>query len=132
MNLHEPRCGCPPPSEWTAPLEIRDIPHLARIPYWLPSGVYFLCRFGKVIYVGQSVNVLGRIGAHDNNGVKFDSAFWFPVPRRDLLGYEAAWIKKLQPKENTVGKRRPPPWWPAWQQNAWVGKLCPGDDDGEK
>jgi hypothetical protein len=63
------------------------------------SGVYFLCHLGEVVYVGQSVNVFGRVGAHIGDKT-FDSAFFARVPRSDLDYVEGALIRSLEPKYN--------------------------------
>jgi len=39
--------------------QLKDIEQLRKI-----SGVYFLCWNNEVVYVGQSVNVIARIGQH--------------------------------------------------------------------
>jgi hypothetical protein len=62
-------------------------------------GVYFLCHEGQVVYVGQSVNVFSRVGAHLGEK-SFDSAFFVRVPRSDLDYVEGALIRSLSPKYN--------------------------------
>jgi hypothetical protein len=62
-------------------------------------GVYFLCHKAKVVYVGQSVNVLQRVGAHI--GVKtFDAVYFIRVPPSDLDFVEGELIRTLKPKYN--------------------------------
>lgn len=62
-------------------------------------GVYFLCHKSKVVYVGQSVNVFGRVGAHI--GAKTFDAVWFVrVPPSDLDFVEGELIRALKPKYN--------------------------------
>ena len=62
-------------------------------------GVYFLCHKVKVVYVGQSVNVLQRVGAH--MGVKtFDAVYFIRVPPSDLDFVEGELIRTLKPKYN--------------------------------
>jgi hypothetical protein len=62
------------------------------------SGVYFLIREGRIIYVGQSRNVYARIGAHRDKS--FDRITIFLCDLKDLLMIEAAYIKALQPELN--------------------------------
>jgi hypothetical protein len=46
-------------------------------------GVYFLCHDQKVVYVGQSADVLRRVGAHIGDR-SFDSVWFVRVPLSDL------------------------------------------------
>lgn len=62
-------------------------------------GVYFLCHKSKVVYVGQSVNVFGRVGAHIGNKT-FDAVWFIRVPQSDLDFVEGALIRTLKPKYN--------------------------------
>lgn len=65
------------------------------------SGVYFLVRNGRVIYVGQSTNVYGRVYYHMSQREKpFDSWCFVPCPpdRLDLI--ESLYIHSLKPKLN--------------------------------
>ncbi len=62
-------------------------------------GVYFLCHNAKVVYVGQSVNVLSRVGAHIGNKT-FDSVWFVRVPPTDLDFVEGELIRTLKPKYN--------------------------------
>lgn len=64
------------------------------------SGVYFLVHEGKVVYVGQSYNVHGRVAAH-KRGKTFDS--WCYVQctgRRKMNMLESLYIHYLQPEQN--------------------------------
>jgi hypothetical protein len=81
----------------TRPTALIGIPHLQ----WLKAshpGVYFLVKAGEVVYVGQSINVYGRIGSHVDKD--FDEVFWFPVPAGELNSVEAAFIRLLKPPLN--------------------------------
>lgn len=62
-------------------------------------GVYFLCHNAKVVYVGQSVNVMGRVGAHIGNKT-FDAVWFIRVPQSDLNFVEGELIRTLKPKYN--------------------------------
>tara|TARA_Y100000593_G_scaffold18029_1_gene36095 strand:- start:188 stop:802 length:615 start_codon:yes stop_codon:yes gene_type:complete len=79
--------------QYLVPLPIRSLPH-AKFP-----GVYFLCHEGEVVYVGQSKEVSGRVGAHMGDK-EFDFAFCVHVPRSDLDYVEGELIRRLQPKYN--------------------------------
>lgn len=63
------------------------------------SGVYFLCHKGEVVYVGQSVNVLSRVGQHFGHKT-FDSVFFVRIPKTDLDFVEGTFIRTLEPKYN--------------------------------
>lgn len=63
------------------------------------SGVYFLCHGAKVVYVGQSANVFGRVGAHIGNKT-FDAVWFIRVPQSDLDFVEGELIRTLKPKYN--------------------------------
>jgi hypothetical protein len=62
-------------------------------------GVYFLVKDNEVVYVGQSVSVAKRIGAHFENK-DFDHAFCMRVPRSDMNYVEGQFIRALKPKYN--------------------------------
>jgi len=73
------------------------------------SGVYLLVQASVVVYVGQSVNPLGRLFAHahgDAHGPakEFERAFFLPVPERELDSVEGALIRWLRPEYN--GRRK--------------------------
>ncbi len=67
------------------------------------SGVYFLCHRGDVVYVGQSVNVMSRVGQHFGSKT-FDSVFFARVPEGDLDFVEGTFIRTLSPKYNKKAK----------------------------
>lgn len=63
------------------------------------SGVYFLIKDEKVVYVGQARNVLSRIGEHV--GYKdFDAWTWIATSIERLDCVEAAYIAALKPALN--------------------------------
>lgn len=65
-------------------------------------GVYFLIRGNRVVYVGQSVNVFGRIGCHASN-LEFDSVAWLPCPADVIDKLESLYIHTLRPEKNGNG-----------------------------
>ena len=71
-------------------------------------GVYrLLSQGGRVLYVGQSVNVAARVGQHmQAKRVPFVTATWIPVAREDLTSVEAAEIEKWLPPYNGTGPHR--------------------------
>jgi hypothetical protein len=62
-------------------------------------GVYFLIKAGRVVYVGQSVNVYGRIYQH-LVGKDFDSFAYVPCETESLDILESLYIHVLRPPLN--------------------------------
>ena len=63
------------------------------------SGVYFLVARGRVVYVGQSINVFSRV--RDHLGYKEFSRFaWVPCNPEILDKLESLYIHTLKPKLN--------------------------------
>ena len=73
-----------------------DLSHVPK------AGLYALYRYGKIVYVGQSNNILRRIGEHAGDGQKdFDSFSCIRCDNkneRDEL--ERHWIMKFRPEYN--------------------------------
>ena len=67
-------------------------------------GVYFLVKNKKIIYVGKSSNVIGRIGKHVVDGEKdFDAVTYVEIPKRyvaDAFHIELSYIQMFKPKYN--------------------------------
>lgn len=63
------------------------------------SGVYFLRHMGKVVYVGQSVNILGRVSQHQGEK-EFDSVSYVRCQKENLNNVEGFFIKLLAPELN--------------------------------
>jgi len=91
-----------PPKPWDVPSELRHINPLLPVDSlheMRGSGVYFLCEDDAVTYVGQSVEVTGRVPQHA--GVKdWNCAWYIPIPLADLDRVESAFIYTLKPKHN--------------------------------
>lgn len=65
------------------------------------SGIYFLVKADKVVYVGQSVNVPARVATHRSQGVKdFDAAAFIPAPKSKLDALETLYIALFQCEAN--------------------------------
>lgn len=67
---------------------------------YMVSGIYFLFRGVSLTYIGQSDNILARIGQHRTSGKMFDSFSIFRCGKDWLLPLEAAFIRKFSPPEN--------------------------------
>lgn len=93
---------------------IGKIPHTVdqivnnAFPYELGSGIYFLIRDFKVMYVGKSVNVLGRLCQHRREGRRTFDSFNVILCSPDRLDeLEEAYIVVLMPRWNRSISRRP-------------------------
>jgi hypothetical protein len=83
-----------------APESIARLDGLAEIP--VPPkvpGIYFLCLDGRVVYVGQSIDVYGRVLYHRTDK-DFDSAFFIASTKENLNDVERFFIKYLMPELN--------------------------------
>lgn len=72
-------------------------------PRWLPlcCGVYFVVARQRIIYVGQSTDIHGRLYQHRSElRGRFEGALWLPLPAAVLGHYEGAFIRALRPKLN--------------------------------
>jgi len=69
----------------------------------LATGVYFLIDSGKVVYVGQSVNIYARIASHHDK--VFDSFAFIPCCKEMLDNLESLYIHILRPALNSNHQR---------------------------
>lgn len=68
-----------------------------RIP-----AVYFLFRGGEIIYIGQTIDIHGRMTSHKHSASLYYDYFRFIVcPEIKLLEYEARLIAYFRPPFNT-------------------------------
>lgn len=74
---------------------------LGAIPLPMVSGVYFLVHQGAVVYVGQSVDVLGRISRHRREARDFDAFNYILCPPDKMNALEALYIAAFMPDLNT-------------------------------
>lgn len=85
---------------------VREIPHsihevlLASVPMRHGSGIYFLLRNKEVVYVGQSVDVLGRISRHRREGRAFDAYAYIDCAPEEMDRLERLYIRAFVPEEN--------------------------------
>lgn len=69
------------------------------------TGIYFLILNQEVVYVGQSVDVLGRISRHKREGKEFDSYSYVLCSPENLNTLEAQYITAFMPWLNfTLGR----------------------------
>lgn len=64
-----------------------------------PPCVYFMVKSGEVFYIGQSINLLARIGYHAA-WKDYDAIFYLPCEKKDLSWMEGAFIRILKPIGN--------------------------------
>lgn len=64
------------------------------------AGIYFLFKYDKIIYVGQTINGLRRIYDHLDKG--FTSYTFISCKRKDLNKLESRYIKMFSPCYNIV------------------------------
>jgi hypothetical protein len=65
----------------------------------LPScGVYFLIEGNRVVYVGQSINIMGRLASHSQKN--FEKVAFLPCPQESLSMVESFYIHMLRPRHN--------------------------------
>jgi hypothetical protein len=93
------------PKDETIPHELSLIKNLYKLPVEninTPPGIYFLCLEGKIVYIGQSVNVAQRIVTHLNERQKeFNEVYFIPCHVNNLLTFEASLIRFFSPKYNS-------------------------------
>ena len=73
------------------------------------TGIYFLVKGSKVVYVGQSVHVYSRIASHQDK--EFDSFAYIPCDEDMLDKLESLYIHVLRPERNgnhSDGKKHAP------------------------
>lgn len=71
------------------------------------TGVYFLIKDGKIIYIGKTTQFEVRIKAHRAKGMCFDYARLIQCDKSRISFYEARWIKKFKPLKNIKLKTIP-------------------------
>ena len=75
------------------------------------TGVYFLIKNGRIVYVGQSFSVFARVNQHKTDRKDFDSMAYVPCDAKDLDILESLYIHMFQPdlngRVNDKNKSRP-------------------------
>lgn len=85
-----------------------DLAELAARAVPLPPrcGVYFLFQQGRLVYVGQAINMARRIGQHTHDKA-FDSYSYIECPQAELNAVEQTYIQRFRPPLNV--QCMPPP-----------------------
>ncbi len=84
--------------------------HLAASPGFFvniyPSefaGIYFLIQQDEIVYIGQTINLSGRVASHINNPeMVFSEIRFIPFARCDLNEAEAYYIQAFLPRYNKM------------------------------
>lgn len=63
-------------------------------------GIYFLKRKGVVIYIGQTTDLVHRMGYHNSQLMDYDCIRFIKCDKLRLIEYETRWIKRFKPVEN--------------------------------
>ena len=88
-------------------LEKEQIVRSAEKRFPVVLGVYFLIADREIVYVGQSQNILDRLGKHHAEGrINFDEYFILPCEKEDLINLETIYIRKFNPKFNRQNDMR--------------------------
>ena len=70
------------------------------VPVMSGYAVYFLWDANLLVYIGQTGNLLSRLGTHINDGKVFDSVSIFPVSKEEVMAVEAVNIMAYKPNYN--------------------------------
>lgn len=65
----------------------------------MKTGIYFLIKRKKVVYVGQTIAFPKRLSGHCSKD--FDSVRFIQCSKKHLTKYEDRWIRLFRPKLNT-------------------------------
>lgn len=85
------------------------LPKYLALKSLIIKGIYFLIRKGKIVYIGQSENLIGRIMSHYAiDSMKFDTVRFiqFDGHRYDRRRYETRLILYFKPKWNGVSESK--------------------------
>ncbi len=86
---------------------IANVPHDlnevldAAMPIGTAMGVYFLIKDKEVVYVGQSIDIYGRLSKHRADGRDFDSFAFIQCEKALLNDLESLYISAFVPFMNS-------------------------------
>lgn len=72
------------------------------LSYLMHSGIYVLCLKGEVVYVGQTINIFGRLDKEDHRHRVYDKIYFVRCELYELNRIETLMIMKLKPKHQTT------------------------------
>ena len=70
--------------------------NITEIDFSQKIGIYFLCHYNKIIYIGQSIDIDGRLRSHLKDK-KFNKVFFIPCLKKELENLEIFYIEKYKP-----------------------------------
>jgi hypothetical protein len=70
-----------------------------NVSYLLNPGIYVLLLKGKIVYVGQTINMFARLGHTSHRERDFDTVYFIKCDRLELDRLEALMIRKFNPQE---------------------------------
>ncbi len=70
--------------------DILNIPDIVKLKHIKKCGIYFLVLDGKIMYVGQSIDIFSRIKSHTDK--EFTDVYYLEVPEKDLDKIERKYI----------------------------------------
>ena len=82
----------PPPSPAVAWNDLREVPS--------SSGVYFLYKSGRAVYVGESIDIRRRLRSHEHKG-KYEAISWIKCDPSSRKRLESFYIAVLDPFLNS-------------------------------
>jgi hypothetical protein len=63
-------------------------------------GVYLLLLRGRVVYVGESLNMPKRVAGHQSNGRPFDQVYYIATAANQRAALERILIQAINPSQN--------------------------------
>jgi hypothetical protein len=88
----------PPLAKSGIPLALSTLDYLYEYGQWRAPCIYFLCKAGRVVYVGQSVSLTTRVLQHAAK--EYDRVFYVLVAESHLNEVERQFIELLDPPLN--------------------------------
>lgn len=72
-----------------------------KINFAEKTGIYFLIKENKIVYIGQTINFDARISQHiQKKRIVFNSVYYLPISDVEMKFVEEKYIKKFKPRYN--------------------------------
>ena len=65
------------------------------------AGIYILLMDEEIVYIGRSINIVARVGAHIRNDLQFNKYTIVPMSYADSCKWEEIYINAYRPKYNS-------------------------------
>lgn len=82
---------------------IIDVPKYFTRKNFRLTGIYFMIRKRKIVYIGKTTNLIIRLAQSEHVNRRYDYLRFIQCDEVSLERYERRWIKKFKPKMNKVG-----------------------------